>query len=697
MTEIFRLLPYTAMNPSRYILLIFLCILHGKIFSQNTPGNEPVISSLLEDIISGSEDETAPPSLQEELIHFLEHPLNINTSTPEELRILKILNEFQIHSLLEYRHFNGDILSLNEIMLIPGFDRELTEQLRPFVTFSPTGNYSNPLASKKQGLRQTILLRFKQEINYRKGFRPDTSGNIAFEGNRLYMLTRYEANTGRFRIGYTAEKDPGECMIKNEYISFPDFNSAFLEYKGTGHLRKLILGDYTTCWGLGLIAGGSGAMKGTPVLASPSAGGIRKYSSSGETGFLRGSALSLRNKNLSLDLILSKCRQDASLKLLPDQTDSMLVFTSVNTSGLHRTPAEKAKKEVLTQFTAGIHGSVSLKRAEWGFTCLQSIYDQTWNRKITQWTSEIHSGGKPMGNFGIDYRASLGKMAVFAELASDFELRMALTAGILAELHPMVRLSLLYRKYHPSYLGIYAAGFGETSAARNEEGYYMGIQFYPWKYLKAECYADHYVFPTMKYNAPGPGSGSDYRINLAFSINKDFKALLRLKYSRDQNRSMPPQNGIDRMDILKKTGCRFEIHYKPFECIALVSRAELNSSCNHYKSSGPGYYSGQDLRFDFIQQGFGIWLRYAVFDIPDFENRIYVYENDVPLSFSIPALTSRGSRILVMLQKDIWDYVEISFRYSLSLFEQTQTRGTGNESVTGTTDPEITFQLRCKL
>jgi hypothetical protein len=108
------------------IAMASFCFFPGrKTLAQNSPTDgTTVISEVLEDLVSSDDAESDPGIIADELYYFLDHPINLNTIDTEDLRQLHLLTEFQIFSLMSYIHDQGDILSIYELQLVYGFDRQ---------------------------------------------------------------------------------------------------------------------------------------------------------------------------------------------------------------------------------------------------------------------------------------------------------------------------------------------------------------------------------------------------------------------------------------------------------------------------------------------------------------------------------------------------------------------------------------------
>jgi hypothetical protein len=678
--------------------LASLCFFPGrKSMAQNSSvdGNS-VISEVLEEAVSSDDDESDPGVIADEMYFFLNHPINLNIATPEELKQLHLLTEFQLYSLMGYINDQGDILSIYELQLVYGFDRQLISRLLPFIILAPGKNNTGTITQVKNHFGQNFLFRAGSDGNRKAGFIPDSSGNAVFKGKNRALLLRYEADISNFTFGFTSEQDAGESFNSGGKRFRPDFMSSFLEYKGKGIVKKLIIGDYKASWGQGLVLGGFGSRKGGQVLLSPEATGLKKYSSAGENNFFRGGATSLGWKNLSLDIFFSHLKIDAGLHN-PAIDSSHYYFTSPDASGLHRSTTEIEKKDAVICNSFGGHFQISKRNFILGFSYLDQSFNRQWIRNSTAYTQEIFPAGTNLQNVGCDFKASLNKIAVFGELASDTKARMAFFGGILAEMHPLVRFSLAYRNYQPDYLGLRSSGFGESQGTKNEEGFYMGLQIYPWKYLKVDVYADHYSFPFLRYNSTNPYSGNDYLLNLSLYPNREFTISMRFRYEKNQIRSSNNSTGIEGMETAQKAGYRLELNYELSKNVKLKSRLEFSFFQTDQKPMTTGFYSGHDLNLQTSSQKYKLWFRYAIYDIPEWENRIYAYENDVSGSFSVPALTSKGTRFIIMGKTNLFPGLELSIRYAISQFQGIRTWGSGNDEVSNGSDSYWTMQVRFKM
>ena len=106
---------------------------------------------------------------------------------------------------------------------------------------------------------------------------------------------------------FTGYLSCGRYFTRYQKMGF-DFFSAHLCATTTHFFRKIILGDYRTQWGQGLVAwGGFSSGKSSLALGNEKSGkGFSPHTSTDENNFLRGVALSLQPlPSLQTDLFFS--------------------------------------------------------------------------------------------------------------------------------------------------------------------------------------------------------------------------------------------------------------------------------------------------------------------------------------------------------------------------------------------------------
>ncbi|NTU95870.1 MAG: hypothetical protein HGA52_07460 [Bacteroidales bacterium] len=150
------------MRRAVFILLHLVC--SAGAYSQNRDkGKSEELLSIIEQI--SEEMSIAGSSSAEEAIEYLENladnPVLINKASPAEMENLPLLTPFMISSLIDYRKEFGDILSLDELSFVPGFDKRTAEKLKYFIRLS--SNDSPPPVSMRSLIKdsKSQLLSFK--------------------------------------------------------------------------------------------------------------------------------------------------------------------------------------------------------------------------------------------------------------------------------------------------------------------------------------------------------------------------------------------------------------------------------------------------------------------------------------------------------------------------------------------------------
>ncbi len=90
-------------------------------------------------------------------------------------------------------------------------------------------------------------------------------------------------------------------------------------------------------------------------------------------------------------------------------------------------------------------------------------------------------------------------------------------------------------------------------------------------------------------------------------------------------------------------------------------------------------------------------MRYALFDTDNYDNRHYVYENDVWLAYSLPAYYGKGVRKYILLAYTLNKQVSIWLRYAHTRYIDRNMIGAGVDAINGNTKNDIKFETRIKF
>ena len=134
------------------------------------------------------------------------------------------------------------------------------------------------------------------------------------------------------------------------------------------------------------------------------------------------------------------------------------------------------------------------------------------------------------------------------------------------------------------------------------------------------------------------------------------------------------EKGIRKQEKIISRSAKTSIHYSPANNITLGMRMDYKVVS---PSGSKGFSLCQDVNYSFVRIPVTVWFRYCLFDTDDWASRIYAYENDLLYSFSIPALSGRGSRSYLLIKWKIADMTELRIKYGItSVFSETSWKDT---------------------
>lgn len=423
----------------------------------------------------------------EDIVDFysglLRNPLDVNRASRSELERLGLLTDFQVESLMEYRKRHGDVLSATELQLVHGFNRRVVELLRPFISFDGKGEGYGPGRYKS-----TLLVKFKG--------RERQQNHI---GEPFYSQLKYVGEIpGKFRTGFLLEKDYGEKAFAKGQVPLGDFLSFHVMARSLGIGKKMevanvLLGDYTARFGQGLVVwnafspGGSGNVQG----AFKRGNAIMPYSSSDENRFFRGGAVTLKRKTGKFTDI--EATGFFSLKNV-DAVIKEGKYTSLPDDGLHNTAAAMARRKTLGEMVYGGNVLLRMEKAKVGLNYLGYGYSMHNGRRVQDYNRyQMYDG--MYGNFSVDAAVLVGKVRGFGELAVDYGAQSAFLCGALMRLGGL-EASVVLRNYQNGYIAPYAGALSSSSTCSNQNGVSVVVQrehggrklsgggefaYYPWK------------------------------------------------------------------------------------------------------------------------------------------------------------------------------------------------------------------------
>lgn len=696
---------------TRYISAFLLCLccsgwLHAQV---DSAGNDPLnqqIENLSETIESEDADYT---NLVDNLAYYVNHPLNLNSASREELEDLGLLSDIQISNLLTHIARFGNLISIYELQAVDGFDLASIYKILPYVVVDDrldAGHFSFK-EMMREG-RTEVVVRGQRVLEEQKGFSAIDSAALAENPNARYLgspwrvFTRYRFTYSQFvSVGLIAEKDAGEEFFRGSQQQGFDFYAGHVCIRNIGVVKTAVLGDYQISFGQGLTAWTGFAFGKTPdaLNVRRSGMGIRPYISSDENRFLRGAATTLRFGRFEATAFGSVKRRDANIT----QTDTVgtdidvTEVSSLQTFGLHSTPSEVADKDALREDIGGGNLTWRSKKFRVGLTGIASRFSAPLNRSLSLY-NQFEFAARTNTVIGADYDWMWRNVHFFGEAARSANGSWAFINGLVASLDPKLAVSIHTRWFDQKFQNLYGTAFAEGTTIANERGVFLGMVYKPSRRWSANVYIDRFRFPWLRYRVDAPSAGSDFLAQVNFTPDKKTDIYVRYR-RRDKLLNFTDDDAVIDYPIpVLQENYRFNIQYPVGSAFKLRNRIEFLRY--HLSNSTPenGFVIWQDVTYKELGSKVSFTARYALFQTDSYNSRIYGYESDMLYAFSIPAYYYRGSRAYLLVNWDITRHVEVWFRVAQTFYNNKRIISEGSlTEIRGNARTEAKVQVRFKF
>ncbi len=707
-----RIKPGKIMQNLRWLPLVVLIFSVTALHAQNTeeepPPEQPVeeeeFHQRIESLIEESEQEIDASELIEELEMLRQQPINLNDASAEDLRRIFFLSEIQINNLILHRQRFGNLISLMELQTIDGFTPEIIEQISPYVMVEETveGRVFKISDILQRGNNQ-YFLRFQQLLEEQRGFSSMEPGELEANPNARYLGSPFRLYS-RYRftyynnisIGITAEKDPGEEFFQGSQTQGFDYYSAHFYLRDVGNIKTFAIGDYQVQFGQGLTlwSGLAFGKSSEAVNVKKNGLGLRQYTSVDENNFMRGAGTTIRLGDLELTAFYSNKYRDANVLQTDTISQQALVITSLQQTGLHRTPRELENKNSVREkfmgsnltwrrqnFQVGVTGYYMELGAE--FQRNLSFYNQFDLNKQTNWAA------------GLDYNYIYRNFNIFGEFATSESGGYALLNGVMMSLDPRLSLSLVHRKFTPDYQSLLSVAVSENTRVSNENGLYIGITSRLSKEWSINAYADHFSFPWMKFRTYTPSRGYDYLAQVNYRPEREIEMYARYRI-KNKPLNAPEPATIRYVEDVMRQNIRLHISYLVSPSFTFKNRLEW-IDFRHGSNHQQGFLIYQDVAYRNFASPWVITARYAIFDTDGFDARIYAYENDVLYAFAFPFYSYKGHRAYIVARYRVNRNIDLQARLAQTIYTNRHEVGSGQDLTEGNTRTEIKAQMRIRF
>ena len=281
----------------------------------------------------------------------------------------------------------------------------------------------------------------------------------------------------------------------------------------------------------------------------------------------------------------------------------------------------------------GVNTTGRWKRVKVGVTAVENISDNG-NREMVNGKAVI----------GANVRWNMGKVDLWGEVATSQGATWSIAGIAGVRYTPVSDVNLLgiYRYYSADYDNIYANALCSWSHIRDEHGGYLGIEYNRLKDWQLSAFGD--VWKT----------GFETMAQADFIPQKDYRMHTRFR--------------VKRKDEKDTYSLRWNMVYT-FGQWQMKTQADGNL----VQAKGAWTYGWsvlQDVEYRFADVPIVLQLRAQAFDAREWNNRVYIYENDVLYAYSIPFVYGLGGRFWLNARYKINDTFAVYLRVSETVYQR---------------------------
>ena len=633
----------TALTVNILFCLVFTA---QRSYSQDSE----LISSIVD---SPLEEELIDPDWIDHLWELTEHPLNINGAPLEDLLRIPFIDAHLAKQIIRYRSEVREITRIDELMKLEGMSEELIDALKPLITVKPVTLFP----------RFIYRIRSRLELPYRVGYQKQVYQNPLYLQQRILFQT-----ASRISGGILWEKDPGES-------NFFDYGSIFIQYHHSEQKYGMLLGDFHQQYGTGLILW---SPYGTPfsIHSLPT---IKEFDlqatgnkSATESGFLRGFSLFYQLwPGTKINLFYSINSMDGNLSV------DNHYFTSLYSSGLHRTEKEISAKGNIRENMAGFSLVTRLQDFQFQFCSLNNHHTpnhEQYPGNHTYQSIAYYLTGKfflPAGEFAL------------------FQFKFPAIQQNLYYRNEQLKFEFIWYYYHPGYFTIHGHALGSMSSLpQNRSGIAMILNHRVMSRLRIGGYVHFYR--DLILNQKISAIRRDYYLECSYRL---IDHTIRLRFQQNYRPNDSPdlilqerRRQILRLDHAFKITVGLE-----FKNLIQLSWANPLGSIDRYHGISLLH------QISWMRNNIKTTAGWSGFDVPDYDLRLYESEPDVSGTARSILLNERGQKFFILLQVRIQKMLELDFKYGQRYYPDLITVGTGLDSFPANRIHEIRISLIGKI
>lgn len=651
----------------------------------------------IDELIAGQVGDEAAVTLDfveqaEQLEQLLRKPIDLNSGTEKDFAALFFLSPYQQSMLLAHRQQSGPFQSVLELQAIPGFNLETVERMMPYVHVGRISDLTFKSLPAVRSWRGSWMSTYGRPFQLQRGYRITDSDRSRYLGTADRLVNRFRLHyLQTLSMHFNMKKDAGEPYFSDRQQYGFDHYSASIQIRNRFGLDKVILGDYQLQFGQGLVMwnGGIFGKGATAAQVMQQAGGLRPHTGLMETGFQRGIAAEYSVRHFRITPFASINRLSSTGKM----NRGMEVVTSINNSGLHRTPTELRNRKNLSQYVYGANMTYQKSNFAMGGTYVITQFNR-YLKLNNQAYSRYRFEGQVLQNMGLHYQFTWRNLLFFGESALSFPGGMAHNHGMLAGLGPKLSASFSFRDYQRNYRHFFARSFQDQSTLGNERGLHFTLVYHPTRKLEWASSVDLMAFPWLKFRTREPSRALQVRSQWSYIWYK--KGHLRLRYQYRYFQENYPavlkvQEGI--ADVARQQlRLQFQYAVHPRWQIGNAVEGKLFQKTGHGEDIG--FMVLQDLAWKDLPKSVSGNLRLAYFRVDSYEARIFTFERDVLYGFGFPSFYRHGYRFYLNQKIKFAKGLDAWARYAHTTYFGEEKIGSGLTEIRGNQRSDFKIQVR---
>lgn len=696
-----------------YILILLILIFNSEIYSQvessqsadNLPQNSTfdnvfdlVLNYLGDDDSSDALDVT---DLRSRLFQIYNNPYNWNGISRQQLQELYFVDDATIQELLYYSEQLGTVHSIAELQLVENIDKALLYLLPSFLYVSDNDDAFQWIDAFQRS-KHRVVLRLDNTPELRNGFIPDADGGGSpYLGYNFKALTKYQFSAGdNLRCGVALESDYGEPYF-GKYAQGFDLYRAYIEVNNLGVVERAVAGAFRAGYGAGLVMGmpiyGSSLSQ---LLSSRSQSGVRGYGGSAEYPTLQGVATNLSFNHLSLSVLYGYVALDADT--------SGGCWSSFSSDGYHRTVNELQKRNSLSMHTTALNVAYNVNNFNLSLTSYAGFFSLPAVVASSPWSIYDFKGKNQLAS-SLSYSYSSRHIRFSGESALSYSpyvdsscakqttpIGFATTNTLHFHLLSDTEFSLNYRYFSNNYHSFWANTSQSLSTVNGEQGISLAFRFPISASLSFQSYAD--IYQALWGSVYTPNDKVSYELRSEFNLNFSRTSSL-LFYVRHRESPLWTENLLlaptklfakERITSIclrfsNKVGLINLVSNIQANCASEYSFSDFSSPDNllvgGWSSSSFGWLMAQDVNYSASSLPLSLRSRVAFYGAPNYSNRFYLNESDVPESGYSSSLYGSALRWYLLAKYKITPYISLAFRISQTLYSDRLSIGSSYDQI----------------